>query len=338
MSGATYHFAPAPHAAVSIWDRPPDDAVIHIALVNNMPDPAFLDTERQYRGLAEAAAAQAGLRVSFSLFCLDDVARPEHARRRMAGRYGTGEDLRRSAADAVIVTGAEPRAPTLAHEPYWRALTRALDWADANTSSIMLSCLAAHAAILHFDGVERRRLPRKCSGVFDVERDVEHVLTSGMTSRWRAVHSRRNDAAEADLRAGGYTVLGRTNQAGAHLFVKQRGSLLVCFQGHPEYGTDTLMMEYRRDVGRFLRGEQDCYPDLPHDYFDAASERRLSAFQAAAELRRSIETIAAFPQDLAVQSPASTWWPAALCVFGNWLAGIHLHKCRSRALHAATMV
>ena len=336
MSGTVQPPACIPHTAAppGRGGQAPESAVINLALVNNMPDPALLDTERQYRRLAEAAATQTGLRVAVSLFCLEGVTRSEHVRRWMAGRYGRGEDLRRSAPDAVIMTGAEPRATALTDDPYWRPLTRALDWADANTGSVMLSCLAAHAAILHFDGVERRRLPRKCSGVFDIERTADHVLTSGVTPRWRAVHSRRNDAPEADLRARGYSILGRTDRAGAHLFVKQRGSLLVCFQGHPEYGTDTLLMEYRRDAGRFVRGEQDCYPDMPQDYFDPPSECRLRAFQAAAEARRTIETMTGFPKDLAIRSQASTWLPAAQCVFANWLADIHARR-RARTVSDA---
>ena len=45
------------------------------------------------------------------------------------------------------------------------------------------------------------------------------------------------------------------------LFVKKKEkSLFVHFQGHPEYGAQTLLKEYRRDIKRFLRGERETYP------------------------------------------------------------------------------
>ena len=66
------------------------------------------------------------------------------------------------------------------------------------------------------------------------------------------------------------------------MFTKQAGSLLVFFQGHPEYEDTTLLREYRRDVGRFLRGQQAHYPTLPHGYFPPAALELLRAFEARA--------------------------------------------------------
>ena len=56
--------------------------------------------------------------------------------------------------------------------------------------------------------------------------------------------------------------------------MKQRESLFVFFQGHPEYDAVTLLLEYRRDVGRYLRRERDTYPPMPQGYFDEETERR----------------------------------------------------------------
>ena len=59
-------------------------------------------------------------------------------------------------------------------------------------------------------------------------------------------------------------MLTRTADAGVDTFIKQQKSLFVFFQGHPEYESDTLLREYRRDVGRYIKGETATYP------FDAA--------------------------------------------------------------------
>ena len=76
-----------------------------------------------------------------------------------------------------------------------------------------------------------------------------------------------NELSEDDLRLCGYEVLTQSPDGGVDAFIKQKGSLFVFFQGHPEYDTDALLLEYRRDIGRFLRGERETYPIMPRGYF-----------------------------------------------------------------------
>ena len=140
---------------------------LRIGLVNNMPDAAWSATERQFAGLLDDAAEDFDIRLS--LWTLETLDRQRETRRAMAGRYRTVRELRGAERDALIVTGAEPRAPDLRQEPYWRELTALFDWAEARTFSTVLSCLAAHASVLHRDGIVRRRLAAKCSGVFATE-------------------------------------------------------------------------------------------------------------------------------------------------------------------------
>jgi hypothetical protein len=58
--------------------------------------------------------------------------------------------------------------------------------------------------------------------------------------------------------------------AGDDTFVKQRKSLFVFFQDHPEYESNTLLVENRRDITRCFRGETNAYPSMPSGYFDRA--------------------------------------------------------------------
>ncbi len=44
----------------------------------------------------------------------------------------------------------------------------------------------------------------------------------------------------------------------------------VFLQGHPEYESDSLAREHRRDLGRYLRGETDAKPPTPKGYSQAA--------------------------------------------------------------------
>src|SRR4051812_33108200 len=123
----------------------PDSDCIDIAIVNNMPDAALDATERQFRGLLEAAAG--GRAVHLTLYTLPEVPRTDFGRRQVS-RYADLDDLWGRRHDGLIVTGTEPLAAHLNDEPFWGSLTRVLDWAADHTHSTVLSCLAAHAGIL----------------------------------------------------------------------------------------------------------------------------------------------------------------------------------------------
>src|SRR5262249_8638171 len=148
------------------------------------------------------------------------------------------------------------------------------------------SCLAAHAAVLHVDGVGRHPLAVKCSGIFECARVADHRIAKGVGPHLRMPHSRWNALDESELVASGYTILTRSAGAGVDAFVKQRKSLFVFFQGHPEYEAHTLLGEYRRDVGRFLRRERETYPAMPERYFDRATTAALQALRERALVER----------------------------------------------------
>jgi homoserine O-succinyltransferase len=294
---------------------------LDIGLVNNMPDAALKPTERQFARLL--AAASGALDVRLHLFSLPEVPRGDAARGHMRGRYGDLAALERARLDALIVTGAEPVAPSLADEPYWDALTRVVDWAEHNTVSTVWSCLAAHAAVLHLDGIARRRLPEKRSGLFECVRVAEAGLLDGAPAGMRVPHSRWNDLPEGELRRHGYRIESRSLEAGIDTFTKQWGSLFVFLQGHPEYDVETLFREYRRDVQRFLGGERDGLPGVPAHYFDARTEGAAADFaRRAAELREP-GAWGLFPRVWAPRADLVERWQAtAARLYGNWLGHV----------------
>src|SRR6185295_4347207 len=246
---------------------------IDIGLVNNMPDAALDATVRQFRALLGAAADDIVVRLK--LFTIPEVPRTDFGRQQVSG-YSDISELWDSHFDGLIVTGAEPRAADLEDEPYWESQTRVLEWAERHTYSTILSCLAAHAGILHIDGIVRRPLDDKRFGVFECDRVADHPLTAAAPSRLQMPQSRWNEIPEEALLACGYRVLTRSDAAGVDSFVKQRKSLFVFFQGHPEYEAVTLLLEYRRDVARYLRGERDTYPLMPEGYFEEDTVRALT--------------------------------------------------------------
>ncbi len=291
------------------------DTVLTIGLVNNMPDSALQATERQFMHLLRAAAGNACIR--FHCFSLPSVSRSQTAQRHVERQYTDIADLGRLRIDGLIVTGAEPDAATLPEEPFWQDLTDIIDWAKTNTRSTIWSCLAAHAAVLHLDGIERRRLDAKCSGIYDCARLTESWLTQDVPSPLKVSHSRLNELRADDLAATGYQLLTASSEAGVDIFVKQLRSQFFFFQGHPEYDALSLEREYLRDISRFLAGERDTYPAVPASYFDVETEARLASFERRARVERRPALSAELPDRTLRQDIAAG--AAATAIFRNWL-------------------
>jgi homoserine O-succinyltransferase len=308
--------------------RESDPNCIDIGLLNNMPDAALDATERQFRALLDAAAD--GLAVRLTLYTLPEIPRSDFGCHQVS-RYSDFSDLWDHHHDGLIVTGTEPRAADLKDEPFWGSLTEVLEWAERHTHSTILSCLAAHAGVLHSDGIERRPLRDKRFGIFECVGVSNHPLTAAAPSRLLMPHSRWNEIPEDAVLACGYSVLTRSADAGVDAFVKQRKSLFVFFQGHPEYDATTLLLEYRRDIGRFLRGERDTYPPMPQGYFDEETGHRLSTLRARALSDRREQLLTEFPLAMAAGKVTNSWRSTAEGLYRNWLRYIRSEKRQRRS-------
>jgi homoserine O-succinyltransferase len=301
---------------------------VHIALVNNMPDMALSRTELQFMDLLQAATD--GVPVRLSLYSLPAVPRGERGRQHLAASYRPIDDLWQNPPHAIVVSGTEPIHADLRDECYWSSLTGLIDWIDETGVPALFSCLAAHAAVLHCDGIARAPLDAKCFGLFDHEIVAGDPLTDGLPARSWLPHTRWNRVDEQALLHHGYRILSRSESAGVGLFARQRRGLWLFCQAHPEYDGPSLAREYKRDVQRYLRGERADYPDVPHAYFATREIERLAAFRTRALAGKDEEAMAQFPAELAPGPYWDAWRPAAVRMTQNWLhaaaaAPFHTH-------------
>lgn len=288
-----------------------------VGLVNNMPSAEFRTTEAQFRKLLSAASPP-GIEVRLRLFALPEVPRSDMARRDLLYSYEGFDDLRQSRLDGLIVSGTEPRAPDLRDEPYWPAMTRLIDWAEGHTSSTIWSCLSGHAVVLHLDGIQRQPFVRKLSGVFDCATVIGHPILANLPQLCPTPHSRHNGLDEATLAAHGYRILTNSPVTGPDMFTRRAQSLFLFMQGHPEYDAGALLREYRRDVGRFISGRTDRYPETPHGYFDPPTLDLLASFREHAIERRHPHLLDSFPLRLDSE-PAHHWHKPAVQIYRSWL-------------------
>jgi homoserine O-succinyltransferase/O-acetyltransferase len=312
-----------------------DDEGLVIGFVNNMPPAAVHATERQFRSLLDRASHVRGVPVRLMVLpaCAHRTSEREDAYRHNENL----EILRSSRLDGLIVTGSEPRAESITDEPIWPALANLVEWADDNTISTVWSCLAAHAAVYHLDGLSRRRLPGKLTGVFECTKVFDHDLLCDAPARWNVPHSRYNDLDEDGLLQKGYLILSRAPRIGADTVVKQSKSLFVFMQGHLEYSAESLLREYRRDVKRFLVGERDSYPEMPECYFDPDMTSALVAFRQQALRGPDVALLSTF-DEVVTAPPAASWRERAVSLYIQWLTYLAEQKgaylARPRLVHS----
>jgi len=299
---------------------------ITVALVNNMPDAAFVDTERQFqRAVSTGTGSEEPV---IELYTMPGIVRTDAVAAEIHSRYRGLDDLWDKRPDALIVTGTEPVQSQLEYEPYWPGLSQLLQWAAEEVPTTLLSCLAAHASLLLFDGIKREPLPSKCCGVFDgVVETPRGPLAPGLPDTVAVPHSRVNDIPEAALIEAGYSIIiGRAESLpGWSVASRAQGAgMFVLCQGHPEYSTESLLREYRRDVRRALFGRGAVpYPPLPDDYLSAEGEARLEDFAARASEGSGVDPVTlyeSFPYEDVRSTLSNRWADSSAVFYVNWLA------------------
>ena len=312
------------HTAPRIGSGGAGPAPLVIGLINNMPDSAVEGTETQFSSLLAAGSDSVHVRLRFAT--LPGVPRSPALASRIADRYWDIRDVYDDPPDALIVTGTEPRAANLADEPYWDALVRLMEFSRTGVCSSAWSCLAAHAAVQHFDGIHRRRLSVKRCGVYEHTLTSGHALTIGLDAPLRTPHSRWNDLPLHALVKAGYGILSQSHETGADAFVRTEDNLMLFFQGHPEYEGRTLLKEFQRDVGRFVAGTYTTYPTVPAGYFNADACKLLTDFETQLKAGKHSDPLAAFPFSAVAASLRNTWSQSAARIYSNWLGYVFSSK------------
>jgi homoserine O-succinyltransferase/O-acetyltransferase len=299
----------------------PEDAgglpVVSVGLLNLMPDAALRATDRQFIRLLAAAADEFDIWVH--PFTVAAEHRSEEARRHVAEYYSTFTDVVDSGLDALIVTGANPVQHELEREAFWGGLEEVLDWATVSTRSILCSCLATHAVLQKYRGLRRTRLPRKRWGVYSHYVLKDHPLLSGLDVWVEAPHSHWYDVTREEFESVGMTVVLESEEAGVHMAVDD-DDFYVFFQGHPEYDLVSLLKEYRRELGRYWRGERVDYPPVPQNYFSQVALEKLTAYRPVLEAARAEgRQPPRLVEDQLLPKETHSWNEEGKVIYRNWL-------------------
>ena len=201
--------------------------------------------------------------------------------------YRTFEDIENEHYDGLIITGAPVELMEFEEVDYWDELCRIMDWSSTHVHSTLHICWGAQAGLYYHYGIQKYRLSKKASGVFEHRLlKPKSPLVRGFDDRFYAVHSRNTDVRIEDVEAvDDLEVVAVSDEVGLYI-VKSVDSRRFFVFGHPEYDTDTLKLEYERDVKRGID------PEVPTNYF---------------------------PDDDPTRAPLNTWRSQAQLFYTNWL-------------------
>ncbi|MDB4222503.1 homoserine O-succinyltransferase [Granulosicoccus sp.] len=307
-----------------------DIRALHIGFLNMMPDAALGATERQFFRLVGSSNPISQFYIH--PFTLDEIPRGEVAQAHINQYYEPLSSIKEIGLDALIITGANVTQPNLAEEIFWDPLCDVIDWADEHVASTLCSCLATHAVVQARHNVRRKGLAKKCWGVYEHEvLKKDHPLVQDINTRVVVPHSRFNEVTEQQFTDAGLHVLISGEEPGVQLVVSADGFRTVFFQGHPEYDSISLMKEYKRDVGEFIKGHFAEYPPIPQHYFDKHTKALFDEYKD--RVRESVRknlAAPAFPENLIAQRLPNTWHDSAEALLGNWIGLVYQVTHRDR--------
>ena len=201
--------------------------------------------------------------------------------------YRTFKEVEHEHYDGLIITGAPVEQLDFEDVDYWDELVRIMDWSTTNVHSTLHICWGAQAGLYHHYGIDKHELPAKLSGVYEhrlVKRSSP--LVRGFDDRFFAVHSRYTGIDEAAVDAHPELEVVATSDVAGLYIVKSTDNLRFFVFGHPEYDSDTLKLEYERDLARGID------PDVPVNYF---------------------------PDNDPAREPLNMWNSQAQLLYTNWL-------------------
>ncbi len=244
-------FVMSEHRAISQEIRP-----MQVAILNLMPNK--IETEVQILRMLSNTPLQ--INVEFVRIHANESKNTptEH----LDNFYCLFDDIKHKQYDGLIITGAPLALLDYAQVTFWDKICEVFDWAEKNVTSTMFSCWAAHAALFHHYGLNRKLRKEKLSGVFQHSpKNNKEQLTRGFDENFNVPHSRYGYINKSDYQGvEQLQVLAESKEAGVYL-VASKNKQQVYLTGHPEYDTTTLHEEYLRD------SKGNSATTLPENYY-----------------------------------------------------------------------
>ena len=229
---------------------------LQIGLLNLMPNKER--TETQFTRLIGATPLQ----VDLTLVRITDHQSKNTAEDYLKSFYKTWEEVKEQTFDGFVVTGAPIANIPFEEVRYWKEMVDIMDWTQTNVHHTMFICWGAQAALHHFHGARRYRMPQKAFGVFRHQVvDPRSPYLRGFSDDLMIPVSRYNDIDRKSL-GKNLRILIDNDEIGVCMLGDPKHRAIHMLN-HLEYDNRSLADEYDRDVkaGLGTPPPVNLYPD-----------------------------------------------------------------------------
>jgi homoserine O-succinyltransferase len=155
--------------------------------------------------------------------------------------------------DGLVITGAPVENMEFTDVDYWDELCQIMAWSTTHVHSTMHICWGAQAGLYYHYGIPKRSLPQKLFGVYEHRvLKPSSPLFRGFDDLFYAPNSRYTEVWESDIRQVPQLEMMAAGDESGVFAVKSVDSRYFFVLGHLEYDSDTLALEYFRDVEKGL--------------------------------------------------------------------------------------
>ncbi len=254
---------------------------LQILILNLMP--TKIDTETQLTRLL----GNTPLQVELELLQTSTHKASNTSEEHMIAFYKTFDQIKHKYYDGMIITGAPVELLEFEEVEYWDELCEIMEWSKRHVHSTFHICWGAQAGLYYHYGIQKRKLPKKLSGVYRHTLDYKRgMLFRGFDDEFYVPHSRNTTVDREDVEAvPELKIISSSEEAGIYA-IKSENDRQIFIMGHSEYDPDTLQKEYERDKKAGIN------PDIPCNYF---------------------------PDDDDSREPVVRWRSCANLLYSNWL-------------------
>ncbi|NLT39033.1 MAG: homoserine O-succinyltransferase [Clostridiales bacterium] len=254
---------------------------LKLALLNLMPTKIVTETQLMRK------LSNTPLQIEIDLIRIGSHTPKNTSMDHMAAFYKTFEEVADCRYDGMIITGAPVENLDFTDVRYWDELCAIMEWTRTHVYSTFHICWGAQAGLYYHHNIPKLPLDKKLFGVFlHTVQEPNEPLFRGFDDRFYVPHSRYTTVAVEDiLSCPTLRLMAISDEAGVFACMST-DRRQVFITGHPEYDTDTLDREYRRDLDKGL----DI--DIPKNYY---------------------------PNNDPTLPPLSTWRSHGELLYTNWL-------------------
>lgn len=213
---------------------------------------------------------------------------PQHTDgQHLSSFYRVFDEIAHKKYDGMIITGAPVENMDFESVSYWGELCNIMEWSKHHVHSTLHICWGAQAGLYYHYNIPKYPLKEKVFGIFPHKADRKaSPLFRGFDDTFYLPHSRHTEnRAEDILAVPSLKMLSTSDEVGVFA-LKSEDNHHFFIMGHPEYDSNTLSLEYFRDLER-------GHPiQVPKHYF---------------------------PQDNPKLPPMVNWRSAGQLFYSNWL-------------------